>query len=968
MSNINLKNEFESKTYNSKIKIFEHSTTKTQIINVLKDDPENTFIIGFKTAVASSKGFAHILEHSVLSGSKNYPVKEPFLELLKTSIATYINASTYSEKTLYPVSSTNLQDHLNLMGVYLDAVFEPNISEQTLMREGWHLHLESINDKIKFQGVVFNEMKGALGDFDHEIYEKYKTKMFEDTFLKYTSGGTPEEILKLSYEEFLKFYKDHYHPSNSVIMLYGDHEITEKLELIESYLNKYDYKNPENLELNDSDYTSKKVEFLPIDSNIVEEKPDYFTYCYGIKLVESTNYLEKIKISVVNSILMSSMSSKLWSKLSELDICEEIFPLSDGLSFESSFQKTSFGFALKNIKIDDIKTDIADYAKQKTKIIHKLLSQIEQEKFSKLEIESTLNQFDFYFRELFNKTNGRRLSIQIIEDFFYGGGLNETFKLGEIFESVKQSYKEDDQLFDNVYKKYFVENTNVLELFLVPDKKHLEDHKAKEDKYLGEVFDKNNEKQVLEVIESTKSLIESNKIIDTKENLDKLPRLKITDLNRVEEITNFDIIDNNKFDLLKFTKDSNGILYALLAFDISFLDYEIKKNISSFVDILDAVGTDKFGYQELAQKIDFYFGSLSFDILMEKDLNGENQEYLTISFRCLETYFENCIILIKEIIFNSKPTKERLNYLLGEKKSGILSGVLSGERGYLSAAIQSQFDSLDQLIEHNYGLKNLDNLEKFLGDFDYFSSLFKNFKNLFNFKPVLSLAGSDNLITSFSDLFESMFEFDEIKNKKTELEFDPSHHNLIYKAPIDVNFIVFGGQVDVKKEQYEYGLIANILSKYYLWNEIRIAGGAYGSGVAIDRIDKFIAFNSYRDPNFDKTIEIFKNTPKFLSQIDQEMLEKAKISTIGKLDFPKTTSQMPYFIFNDLTMKTDNNFRQKRRDSLFEIDLDKIKATTNTIEKALNKGIFAAFVPESQIKKSQLLKAGEHKVINLFKN
>jgi Zn-dependent M16 (insulinase) family peptidase len=967
MSNIVLQKEFESQTYNARIRIYEHSKTKAPIIHVLKDDPENTFMIAFRTGVASSKGFAHILEHSVLSGSKNYKVKEPFVELLKTSIATYINASTYSDKTIYPVSSTNLQDHLNLMGVYLDGVFNPNISEDTLSREGWHIHLENPEDKAKFQGVVFNEMKGAYGDFDREIYEKFKSQLFQGTFLEYSSGGIPNEIIKLKYDEFIQFYKDHYHPSNSITVLYGDHDITQKLSMIEEYFDNYEYKEPSSVKINDVDFKEKRVHYLPINSDIIKEKPDYFSYCFGIKLCSATDYSEKIKLSIVNNILMSGLSSKLWVKLSELDICEEIMPLSDGLSFDSSFEKLSFGFGLKHLKIEDKSINIHDYTKQKTRIITQIISQIAQEKFTKLEIESVLNQFNFYFKEMFNKTSGRSFGREIIEDYFFEGGLDDIFEQNKIFEKIKEEYQNDNTIFDQIYERYFVNNPNTLELFLIPD---IEDHKRNESfesQYLDSIFDPKDSKMLQKVLDNTKKLELANKKVDSKENLDSIPSLKIGDLERLEKPVNFEIEGYNNFDLLKYSKDSNGILYGLMAFDISFLPYEVKKNISSFVDILALIDTEKSDYQELSQKVDYYFGSLSFDTIMQKDIDGKVQEYLTISFRCLEEYFEKCTSLIKEISIDSKPVKERLNYLLSEKKSGILSSVMAGELGYLTGAIQSQLDPLHLLIDHNYGLLNIQNLDKLLTKFEYFNDLFTQFKSVFKYKPILSLAGSKDLISKFTSVFESNFNFETLEQTSNVVEFEKNPQNLVYKAPINVNFIAFGGDIEIKKQQYEFGLISSILSKYYLWDEVRIAGGAYGSRVSIDWVDQFIAFNSYRDPHFDKTIETFKNSYKYLSKIDEVMLEKAKISIIGKLDYPKTISQMPHFIFIDFVIKTSNDFRQTRRDILFEVSLDHIKQASKVIEKSTENAIFASFMSEKQIEKSELLKGENCKIIDLFK-
>jgi len=895
--------------------VYNHSSG-AKLIFIKNDDNNKVFSASFKTLPENNKGIAHIMEHSVLCGSRKYPVKDPFNELEKGSLNTYLNAMTFEDKTVYPVASTNEKDFINLMNVYLDAVFFPLIYQRKgiFLQEGHHKERDKIN------GVVYNEMKGVFSSPDRIIDFKVNEKLFENTNYRFYSGGVPEFIPELSYEEFIDFHKRYYHPANCILYLYGNLDINKYLEIIDKeYLSAFDFKEV-NIEYSiQKDFDDIKCFEFTYPVSEKDDNKNYFQ-C-GAIIGDGRDYKLSFAFDILTDILLETEASPLKRAFIQNGIGDNIYGGFDSGMFQSAFsvsvEKTSFS------NLDKFKDVYFD-----------TLNQIVQKGLDKRLIESCINRCRFYFKEedYGRSPKGLFYNILLIKSFIYNDDSFDALKFDELFDYVENID------FNELIKKYLIQNKNYVFAIMKPE--------SKED--------------VINCYDENDSEFEKySKIKDLEEDIKKIPVLNIGDIDKkVSVIKTFDETVSGRR-LISSRIDKNDIVYVSLLFDTRILELEDLKYISILRYIFGKVDTKNFDYTKLTNEVNFYFGNFSASF----EIYGDGTDFLpffSINMKFLSKYTEKVFYLADEIIFNSLFNKKRIKELLSEylllmEKSFVKNGHLYASLRCLSYL--SYRDKYSQIVK---GIDFYENLKNIMSDFENNSDMIiekikKIIKKIFNKNglTVGLVCGNDNYknIYSYIESFCGKLNSFDFINKNIILEKDSLNEAFLIESEVQYNaaafdYTKFGGNFNGRMLVLE-----KIIGSDYLWTRIRLEGGAYGGGCSFSRRGLFYLY-SYRDPNAEKTFKAYQEIPLYLKNMEfsERELRKYIIGTINILDRPLKLSQiMDKILKRKLSLISDEK-RQAERDAVLNVNKNDISEFSEMFEEGFKNSVVCSFGSESVLK------------------
>ncbi|GAB4145613.1 MAG: insulinase family protein [Patescibacteria group bacterium] len=945
------------------VNIYRHQPTNMPIVEVISDDSNNTFMIGFKTINPESTGTAHILEHSVLSGSQSFPVKEPFLELIKTSVQTFLNAFTYPDRTVYPIASQNLQDHLNLMSVYLDAVFKPCITAETLAREGWHFHQEKAEDPITIRGVVFNEMKGVYSNFDSELEFSTVQHLLPDTVYAEKSGGNPKYIPDLTFDKFRDFYTKHYHPSNAIAIFYGNHDNSAKFELLAKYLDEYQFQELDVPTPSQPAWSEPRSQTEFIISPIALEKPDVGAFSLSWMLDKASNWDRRLKFTVLNRLLMDSASSPLWDKLSQLELGQQILNLSSGVDLDETYSYTIFSVAIKDIPLAKLE--------QAEDAVMQCLSDIADSGFSQIQVEAVLAKLSFELKELAAGylPKGLKLGSRILETWFFDGSIAESLNLIPIIERIQAEYSANPNIFNELLQNALIQNQHRSALFLKPDRQAFEEYHRWEQIRIEE-FEKTltmEERQKL--IQDTNNLIARNSEPDSEEDLAKIPKLKISDLAPKSKWYDYQIYTENNYILLHHPAQTNDITYVEIAYPIPNLQQNEVLLLGAFLGVLTQLGTSKRNYTELNQQISLVLGSLSFDTFLKKDVNGQDQKFVNISFKCLDQKLPEALDLIHEITQELKPEPSRIKTVLQELRASIPGSVLPENIYYLQSILMAQFDQLAWLNDQMNGINIVNILDQHLQDLDKTTSIFTNLKSVFQTKPIISCVCSNDAKTLLQQNWSRLFNT-QINPSSLSIAVEIKTESYVIESPVLVNYNAWGGPFKFDQDIRGAAMVAsNLISRNNLWNKVRVQGGAYGGSMQTKLLSNFIVFNSWRDPHLDETIDIFKETGNVLSQAQftPSQIEAAIISTSGKLDDYQDFEDMASTILTNYLLGWSLEMEQNLRDQVLSCDKERLSILGEKLSQATANWQTAFITSSESAKTSALLQNLDYRLIQPFK-
>ena len=956
----NLVREQNIPELNAVAKLYVHKRTGARLLSVINDDENKVFGINFRTTPKDSNGVAHILEHSVLNGSQKYPVKEPFVELLKGSLATFVNAFTFPDKTCYPVASQNVQDFYNLIDVYMDAVLHPLISEQTLMQEGWHYEINEASEPLTYKGVVFNEMKGAYSSPDGVL----ETRVFESLFPKHLyghdSGGDPRHIPDLTYENFKNFWETYYHPSNSFIYFYGNDDPENRLKLMESYLKPYKKKKVKSVvPLAKPFKRAKKVEY-PYDSGDDKdiEKKNYLVVNW--KLPDTSDAVLNFSFRILGHILIGTPASPLKKALLDSGLGEDLA----GVGMETELRHIVFSTGLKGTR--------KRHARKIEKLIFDTLESLVRDSIDPDMVAASMNTVEFRLRE--NNTGsypvGIALMRRVLTTWIHDEDPFKLLAFEEPLNAIKAKLTNDKRYFEKLIETHLLENSHRSILRLTPDpelgRRFDEDEKAR----LAKIREALDESQIAELVENTKKLKLRQETPDSSESLETLPVLKLKDLDKESKNVPIDVLNMQDTQVLYHDLFTNGIVYLDLGFDLHTLPKELIPLTEIFGRALFEMGTETEDYVKLSQRIGKSTGGIHADAVSVSALGSrENVLKLFVRGKATMSQAGEMLNILKDVLLTTKfDNRERLKQMVLEEKAGLESGLVPGGHSFVNMRLRAQFGESGWATDEMKGIGYLFALRELANDIDKkWKSVLKKLETirdlLINRKALVcnvTLDGEnwkafqpqfDSFLAALPSKEAKLFSYDIQPATKKEGLTIPAQVNYVGKG---ANLYELGYQHDGSSE-----VIIGYLRMAYLWEKVRVQGGAYGAFAAFDDRSGVFTFLSYRDPNVAGTIAAYDKAADFLKHLDASRLSdneltKAIIGAIGDLDayqLPDAkgyTSMMRY-----LTGRTDE-MRQKTRDEVLSTNGEDFIAFGEVLEKVAQSNAVAVLGSQSAIESANV--------------
>ncbi|MCR5251056.1 MAG: insulinase family protein [Lachnospiraceae bacterium] len=948
--------------------ILEHKKSGAHI-TVLENDEENkVFYIAFRTPPKDSTGVAHILEHSVLCGSEAFPLKDPFVELAKGSLNTFLNAMTYSDKTVYPVASCNDQDFRNLMHVYMDAVLHPNIyrEKKIFLQEGWHYETDE-NDNIVINGVVYNEMKGAFSSPDDVVAREIFSSLYPDTTYGVESGGNPQFIPDLSYEEFLEFHKSFYHPANSFIYLYGNADMEERLNWLDSeYLSAYDRIEVDSLPKRQAPFAEprKMRKEFPITDEEREEKQTYLSYNAVIgDVMDPELYLA---FQVIDYALVDADGTPLRRALLQAGIGTEI-----SSTYENGILQPYYSVVAKN-------ADEADLPRFE-EIVASELKRITEEDFDHDALLASINSMEFRFREADMGSYPRGLiwGLKALDSWLYDKErpLIHLESLS-LFEKLRQ--KIGTSYYRDLVKKYLLDNPHRSVLVVAPKRGLTAEREKALAEKLAKYKDSLGEEKFKALKEEALALKTFQETEDSEEKLACLPILKRSDLRReVLPLYNREMeMDGAK--LLYHEVDTNGILYLNLLFDCEALPIRLYPYFGLFGRCLCAMDTEHYAYEQLGYEIDKTTGS--FGPILDSALPGQDlknyKRYLSMQLSVLRPGINNAVALLKEVLLTTKfDDPRRLKELVAEGRSALAGFMMRS--GHTVAAAHA----LSYLSETGLGKETISGLGlfRFLEDAEeHFDErkdeIISGLKEIRKF-----IFRKDNLLI---DVTGSQQELDALKGQLTELigalndsapseekgRLIPEKKNEAFTTSAQVQYVARVGNFKEHGLEFTGALrvLKTIMGYEYLWNEVRVKGGAYGCMSSFSTSGE-LSFVSYRDPNLEQTMETYEKAVEFIRNFkaDEKKMTKYIIGTLSDIDVPRTPRTTGSASLHAWLDQLDERKRQEMRDQVLDATQEDIRALAAHVEAALSDEAWCVVGNEEKIRSS---KERFGAVLPLFRN
>ena len=882
--------------------IYEHVETGAKVLYLANDDSNKAFTIGFKTPPYNDNGIAHIIEHSVLNGSQKYPSKEPFVELIKGSLNTFVNAMTFSDKTIYPVASTNQKDFMHLMSVYLDAVFKPNFYDnaQILAQEGWHHHLESAEDELIYKGVVYNEMKGATASPERQVQHHLTRQLYPDSIYRHESGGDPKAIPSLTQEEFTAFHQKYYHPSNSITVLYGDIDLTETFAALEEYFSGVD-KQEENVDLSFEVSVPTETVFEDTYSITAGDDPEGKDYlALGWHVAKPTDVLDMYGLEVVEEILFGNNQSPLKKALLDAEIGGDIVGGVADFGYPTAFMMTA--------KYSD--TSKMEQFKQ---VVQETLEQLTTEGIDAELIDAALNKIAFQTKEAAISEDSPRgviYAINAYRSWLYGESpyVNLQFSdyLKELGELAGKGY------FEQLMKEKLMTNPLRTAVILKAEPGKSDQLEAEAHQQLQAYKAGLSKEEVAEMVEQTQSLINRQETPDKPEELAKIPTLTKEDLStHVEEYPLTETAFGKETCFYHAEQFTSGIDYISLYIDLKDAAAEDYLGLSFLSHLVGKLATKKYGAATLQRQIDLYTGGIYANIAVYEDPSGELKPYFVLRGKALESSLEELVSLMQEILSHTKFEEDGeilkiVQQLISQFERRINSGshVLAANRALSQMKPSAKLNEMISGMDQFQFLKDIRTDLQSAKVEDVKEHIAHSLKQLLN-KNRLNI------------LYVGEQERAELVKAKLQMAFSelPSaelgvpavitpgvKQNEAYVTAQDVNYVATASDAT---DKFSYTGAAKVLAttiRYsYLWNEIRVKGGAYGSLYNHQRNGSF-ALSSYRDPNIRKTLEAYKGLPNYVEQIelsDSELL-KYIIGTISPMEQPKSAFSKGLTAFNRL--------------------------------------------------------------------
>lgn len=936
--------------------IYEHEDTGAELIWIKNDDPFKVFAATFRTEPSDSSGSPHIIEHALLGGSRKYRSNDLFTDMYAISTSAFMNAMTYADKTVFPIASRDPQDFANLTDIYLDSVFFPNIKEDkaVLDQEGWHYEIFDKEDPIIYNGVVYNEMRGADSNPLRLLYQNILTSLYPDTIYANNSGGTPEAIPTLTYEAFLDFYNTYYHPSNAMLYFYGDVDIDYFLQYIhDEYLSQFERKEVEVKYAKQEPFTEPK-ELVNVYNIGAEEDTAGKTYLsWNVTCGDGGNAIDYFTLDILADILADANYAPIKNALFDKGIGE------DNGSFYLTYNTNSFGVVALNAEEEQKDEFVAT--------IKECLQNAVEEGIDPTILESSINSLEMYVREAGSNDGLKGLDYLdlILDSKNYGGDPLAYLQFTEIFDQLRAGIEEG--VYEKFIQERFLDNPHETTLVLKPEP-GLTDKKAEEiEAKLAEYKESLSEEEL-------QALIDENVANEAKKGAaveSTLPKLKLEEIDtNINEII-YEAKDFEGTPVLFSVQPCNGIMYLNMQFDLSTVDEDKVPYVVLLSKLLGSLDTENYSYGDLEKEINLVSGGIGFTTSnAEHTKTNDLDARLEVSGKSTAENFPRMLELINEICYSTKfDDQEWIGQQITQMKSGMEMGAHAEGLGLALTRVRSYFSPMfkyrDMLsgVDHMRFLQDVEkrfqeNPEEVIAELEAVG------KQIFNRKGmIVGFAADEEDYAAFEEAFKPFLNNlpnEDLENNKFNIQTEQLNEGFATNA--DINYVTFSGDLKEVIEDIDGSsrLLTNILDNYYLYTELRQKGGAYGGGSILDNYGNLV-FYSYRDPNIAETLDIFRNSGKFLSEfeMDEEDLEQQIIGYFKA--YPNT----PAFVASNICYRELNGLSNedylKEAEAVVATTPDKIKAFGEALDKMMEQDNFCVFGKSAQIEEqSDLFKKIEN--------
>lgn len=947
--------------------ILRHKKSGARIAILSNNDDNKVFYIGFRTPPEDETGVPHIIEHTTLCGSKKFPVKDPFIELAKGSLNTFLNAMTYPDKTVYPVASCNDQDFKNLMDVYLDAVFNPNITkyEEIFKQEGWHYELTGKDDELKINGVVYNEMKGAYSSPDEVLSSQIYRSLFPDNTYSKDSGGNPEYIPKLTYEAYLDFYHKYYHPSNSYIYLYGDMDVVERLEWLDKeYLSLYDYKKV-NSEINKQPAFDEIKNVEAQYSITMDDSQENKTYLsYNRVVGDSLDEMLYQAFDVLDYALVSSPGAPVKQALIDAGIGDDVYG-----SYDAGILQPVFSFVAKNAN--------ASQADEFESIIENTLKEVVKTGINKEALLAGINSSEFKFREAdFGQfPKGLLFGLNCLDSWLFDD-MKPFIHLECLGTFAKLRKAVDTDYFEKLIQEYLLDNTHGSSVTVKPKRGLGNEREEALAKELSDYKASLSDEEIKKLIEDTEHLKKYQEEPSSDEDLRKLPMLTRADMKK--NAMPFSNIEDELLDVkvVRHDIESNGIDYISFLFDAGDFAQSELGYLGFFTNALGLVSTEKYSYTDLANATNIYTGGISTGTASHPDIKDRNNFVFKfeVKLKVLEKNLDKALELMEQMLLTSDFTDtKRLGELVAQIKARLQANLSSS--GHLVAAMRSM-SSFSRYALYQDELKGIAfyrsicRIEKELSESpkNVSDKLAAIAKKLFaRNRMLISFTGNNEAYGNAKPSLEKVIAgFNKMSAVGNQAEV---HFNTAKEAFIDASQIQYVAKTgDFICEGYEYTgalrLLRIILSYDYLWINVRVKGGAYGCMNTFLRSGESY-FVSYRDPNLSDTLDVYDRIPEYIKSFspDERDMTKYIIGTFSALDTPMNPEAKGSRSLSAYLEGITYEQIQKERNEILNAQPEDIRRLADLVEAVLKKDSICVIGNENMIKESAGLFENVEKLI-----
>jgi Zn-dependent M16 (insulinase) family peptidase len=934
------------KELNTNARLFRHVKTGAQLLSLENKDENKVFGISFRTPPPDSTGLPHIMEHSVLGGSRRYRVKEPFVELIKGSLKTFVNAFTFPDFTGYPIASQNLKDFYNLVEVYLDAVFYPLLAEHTLQQEGWHYELDSLEAPLTYKGIVFNEMKGNYSDPDTLLYKHVIESLFPDNVYHLDGGGDPAHIPDLTYAQFKSFHQTYYHPSNSYIFFYGDDDPAERLRYMDGWLKDFDLiKVDSAIALQPRLKAPQKLEF-PYDVSEAEGEEA------AKKAILTTNWMLDetldpqlgLAFDILGYILIGTPASPLRKALIDSGLGEDLA----GVGLDDQTRQAYFSTGMKGIALED--------AHKVEQLVLDTLGKLVEEGIDPDMVEAAVNTVEFRLRE--NNTGyfpqGLLLMLRALSTWLRDNDPFKPLAFESPLAAIKAELATGKPYFEGLIDEYFLKNPHRVTLLLKPDPELGKQKEAAEAQRLAKVRQGLSQADLQSILENTVALKQRQVAADTPEALATIPSLQLGDLDKKVKTIPQEIGKLENCPVLFHDLFTNGILYLDLGFDLSSLPQKYLPYVTLFGRVLLEMGTAKEDYVKLSQHIGRNTGGIVSSSLasMKSGAQGSFVKFF-LRGKAVTSQVDELLDILKDVLLTAQlDNRERFKQIVLEEKASQEAGLVPGGHAVANARLKALFNEADWANEQINGPSYLFFLRKLAERLETdWSGVLADLQAMR--KVIVNRTGLIVNVTvdrqSWKAIRPNLGKFMTALPAATRTSVTWQHgQGVPYEGlsiPAQVNFV--GKGADLFKLGYQLNgsvqVILNFLRTVWLWERVRVQGGAYGGMAGFDIRSGVFTYLSYRDPNLLKTIENYDGTAGFLKAVDDERLSaeeltKNIIGAIGVLDAYQLPDAKVFTSLVRYLAGENDEKRQQFRDQVLGASVEDFKAFGEVLAKVNEAG------------------------------